>query len=51
MKTEAYKELLVSYIAKAQRILQMGMMRFYINSSDEQNVWMRSIENELEFHS
>ena len=35
MKTEAYKELLVSYIAKAARFADGNPLTIYINSSDE----------------
>ena len=35
MKTEAYKELLVSYIAKAARFADGNSLIIYINSSDE----------------
>lgn len=46
MKTEAYKELLVSYIAKAARFADGNPLTIYINSSDEDK--KNSSKNELE---
>ena len=46
MKTEAYKELLVSYIVKAARFADGNPLTIYINSSDEDK--KEFLENELE---
>lgn len=46
MKTEAYKELLVSYIVKVARFADGNSLIIYINSSDEDK--KNSSKNELE---